>query len=583
MFNRLTRLLACLSLCLLLASSAMPVEAQTGLTAARYFPETGHTVKGGFLEFFDQRGGAGIFGFPITDEFIEDGLTVQYFERARMEWHPELPPPNQIQLGPLGYLLHGSIDTPAPAPSNLPGAAAAGQYFAATGHNVVGPFLAFFSQYGGAATFGNPITEVLLTDQLAVQYFERARMEQDRSNPGVVRLGSIGQEWLTKYPYKSYSLPVDVPAKYFPDTGQFVRTAFLDFYDRQGGLEMFGEPISPVITNDDGIPVQYFQRARFEYHAELAPGAQVTLGKLGKEIHGPDDAPVPNNFTPWDTDKRYFSQTGHIVSNAFLAFFDTHGKETFLGFPISEATVCNGLVVQWFEKARLEYHPENPDAYKVQLGLIGAERYREVGPALNPPDHWFGKLWNDNPRVAQAIGKAIEGLQTLEMTEQYFENGFMLTWKGANRIWVLYEGGQSQNFPDTWRPGDVSNRELPVPNNKFEPTDRFGKIWWGLGGPGSKLGWATTDIRTFWGNYQKEERGFMVRIVRPQSENADPNTDLKWLYVIYDNGAWEIYEDSFDESYTVRPVEHERIWVAPGDTPPTPTPEPTPVPKKDKN
>ena len=54
-----------------------------------YFPETGHGIGGGFRYFWENRGGLEIFGFPITDEMEEDGRTVQYCERAVLEYHPE--------------------------------------------------------------------------------------------------------------------------------------------------------------------------------------------------------------------------------------------------------------------------------------------------------------------------------------------------------------------------------------------------------------------------------------------------------------------------------------------------------------
>ena len=48
------------------------------------------------------------------------------------------------------------------------------------------------------------------------------------------------------------------------------------------------------------------------------------------------------------------------------------------GYPISEATMernASGALVltQWFERARFEYHPANPAAYRVLLGRLGAE------------------------------------------------------------------------------------------------------------------------------------------------------------------------------------------------------------------
>src|SRR3972149_5503975 len=67
----------------------------------RYFDESGHTVRGRFLTFYDKYGGLAIFGYPITDEFIDpqSQLLVQYFQRARFEWNPSNPERFQVQLG----------------------------------------------------------------------------------------------------------------------------------------------------------------------------------------------------------------------------------------------------------------------------------------------------------------------------------------------------------------------------------------------------------------------------------------------------------------------------------------------------
>ncbi len=54
----------------------------------RYFPETGHTVHGEMLQFFKESGGTDAFGVPLTDELVENGRTVQYFERAIVEHAP---------------------------------------------------------------------------------------------------------------------------------------------------------------------------------------------------------------------------------------------------------------------------------------------------------------------------------------------------------------------------------------------------------------------------------------------------------------------------------------------------------------
>ncbi|NCC34234.1 MAG: hypothetical protein EOM24_19820, partial [Chloroflexia bacterium] len=71
----------------------------------RYFPETGHGVGGRFLRFWEENGDLIAFGLPISEEFDEvmpDGLAyrVQYFERVRMEYHPQYAgSPYEVQLG----------------------------------------------------------------------------------------------------------------------------------------------------------------------------------------------------------------------------------------------------------------------------------------------------------------------------------------------------------------------------------------------------------------------------------------------------------------------------------------------------
>lgn len=73
-----------------------------------FFPETGHRLCFGMRDFWNARGGLAIFGFPISEEFSDSatGFTVQYFERQRLEWHPENPPEWQIVGGLLGSDLY---------------------------------------------------------------------------------------------------------------------------------------------------------------------------------------------------------------------------------------------------------------------------------------------------------------------------------------------------------------------------------------------------------------------------------------------------------------------------------------------
>lgn len=80
-----------------------PTQRVEALPDALYFFETGHNVRGPFLTFFNANGGLAIFGFPRTEQYTENGRTIQYFQRARMEYFPEnAGTPAEVQLGLIG-------------------------------------------------------------------------------------------------------------------------------------------------------------------------------------------------------------------------------------------------------------------------------------------------------------------------------------------------------------------------------------------------------------------------------------------------------------------------------------------------
>ncbi len=73
------------------------------------FDITGKSIGGKFRTYWEQHGGLAQQGYPISDQFQEvsdlDGktYTVQYFERAVMELHPEnAGTPYEVELSQLG-------------------------------------------------------------------------------------------------------------------------------------------------------------------------------------------------------------------------------------------------------------------------------------------------------------------------------------------------------------------------------------------------------------------------------------------------------------------------------------------------
>ncbi len=224
-------LLALLAGALLALLPARPGGAQSN---DQFFPETGHTVSGAFLDTWRRGGGLPIFGYPISDVRTQQDpatgreLQVQWFERARFELHPELPAGSQVLLGRLG----------------------------------------------------SEVTQ-----------------------------GREGEP-----PFQPVGAPADPGIEYFPQTGHTLGRGFLSFWRQNGGLPIFGYPISEEfqeVSPTDGrtYTVQYFERARFEYHPELPPGSQVLLGLLGTQLLGEQDrlrieiaaAPDPIAIEPGQT------------------------------------------------------------------------------------------------------------------------------------------------------------------------------------------------------------------------------------------------------------------------------------------
>jgi hypothetical protein len=173
-------------------------------------------------------------------------------------------------------------------------------------------------------------------------------------------------------------------ARFFPETGFWVRDNFLRFWDGFGGLPTFGYPITDAFE-EHGMTVQYFERARFE----LQPGAwpahfDVLLGLLGVELTAGrhDEAPFRPVAGASNANCTYFPETGHYLCFGFRDWWQRHGGLTLFGYPISEEFTEGGRTVQCFERARFEWHPEHAPPWNVLLAHYGrmALEAREDAP-----------------------------------------------------------------------------------------------------------------------------------------------------------------------------------------------------------
>lgn len=147
------------------------------------------------------------------------------------------------------------------------------------------------------------------------------------------------------------------------------------------GPDILGLPISPIITRD-GMRYQYTERMRLE--TPVTGNGPVQLARIGAILaSGRDFKPLDSSSV--SPDARYFPDTKHSLAYGFRAYWEQHGGVNYFGLPISEEfqerNPADGkmYVVQYFERAKFELHPEFANTpNEIQLGLLGKQLYQFI-------------------------------------------------------------------------------------------------------------------------------------------------------------------------------------------------------------
>jgi hypothetical protein len=200
-------------------------------------------------------------------------------------------------------------------------------------------------------------------------------------------------------------------------------------------------PLSDELT-EQGRTVQYFERQRFERAPENVSPYDVLLGLLGEEVlqqqgidwHTQPTSPGPLAGCLW------FQQTQHNVcdeapNSGFKQYWQTHGLEfdgragksyeeslALFRLPVTEPfqDTINGEIfqVQWFERARFEWHPGNVAPYRVLLGRLGAEVQPSPAPTPSTPSY----ASQDSPAEVLASFYNAINRQEYQRAYGYWEN-----------------------------------------------------------------------------------------------------------------------------------------------------------------
>jgi hypothetical protein len=285
----------------------------------------------------------------------------------------------------------------------------------------------------------------------------------------------------------------------FSQTGYCVSASILDYWEQHGGLPVFGYPISDqrietVEGTWNGL-VQWFERDRLEDHGVEG----VLAGRLGDralKLQGigwqllPGDGGINPNC-------HFFHETQFNLCQPFLSYWEQSGGLARFGYPITrmrkERLEGREYVVQYFERRRLEYHPENAGThYEVLLGLLGRDVLAsEACPTISPVLRRTWEVLARDLGCGQPYGDG-------RLAAQPFERGAMI-WVGRadgspGQIFVLTTVPSVSltwtMYIDSYREGEpIGTAELPPPG-KHAPVRGFGKLWRTVPEVRSALGWA---------------------------------------------------------------------------------------------
>lgn len=163
----------------------------------------------------------------------------------------------------------------------------------------------YWAENGGEPIFGRPISPLLEENGRQFQWFERARLELWPENIGkyAIQPGRIGAEFTKGVDFPTQEFFVNRSGlKYAEVTQHGLRGAFLEFWEKNGGVDIFGYPISDelqeILPEDNAYhTVQYFERVRMELHP-ADENQPIKLGLLGTALYKQDSEPDVEPIKP---------------------------------------------------------------------------------------------------------------------------------------------------------------------------------------------------------------------------------------------------------------------------------------------
>ncbi|MGQ9829722.1 MAG: M14 family metallopeptidase [Roseiflexus sp.] len=140
----------------------------------------------------------------------------------------------------------------------------------------------YWKMHGGNDLFGDPLAPAVVEGEITRQVFERAVLElhpDQADTPYLVQVAPLGRAWATPGSTASFDDCTPPECRRFAETPHALRGSFAAFWERNGGLQTFGFPISSefAVAGERQRARQVFEHAVFTQNDD----GSITLEPLG--------------------------------------------------------------------------------------------------------------------------------------------------------------------------------------------------------------------------------------------------------------------------------------------------------------
>jgi lipoprotein-anchoring transpeptidase ErfK/SrfK len=355
-----------------------------------------------------------------------------------------------------------------------------------------------------ALTIGTPMAGLVAPDRALAQDDPLALANGDVDYAAVSYLGDA-------------ELPPDIGqadfSVYIEETGHTIGGVFLDYWRATGEQQMFGLPISEPFAAPDGYYSQVFERGVLQYLplkvwtvepfvrpmavgrlliGERASGLSGHAG--GKRLASGNRDPAMRFLAADDPAVQevlaaggiYDDVTGHTISGDFLAWYQGHEGDFYLGSPLSEVVTEDGQPAQWFDSGLLV---ETADG--VQMAALGERLAERLGvstahvSANGAPDYdesLFVKVDNPAP-VASPYSPSVPVGNGPKRIEVSIADQVLRAYEGDTLVLETFVSTGLD--PNTTETGRFRVRYKVLTEDMRGATDSQGNVVWVVGDGGS--------------------------------------------------------------------------------------------------